>query len=572
MLKLLDILQEGTLQLTPEERQQVEKIIPDVIRVISGEYVGDNMMRYIADIDGISADKTPIKVKIYVGNDLSEKKADGYYQTNDPKNPTDNVILVQQFALQPYFNSGEKVYSTLTGDKSVGIEAVRRILKHELIHAKDPSRNQHYLKEPYDPKDKAVYYKSWSEFQTMTGQFFEAITTGVDRALDLGMPKEKILKVLNNILKVYSGKTTITGKETLTQDTADFIQGTGKRNIFQALIKFAENTISSIAGTKILNSLDTYVLYLNNIKKYNPEGYKEFLKDLYKTIDQAKDKLNNLKEMKYINEAKRLQQLAGIITEEEYRNKLEEIILEGEDKNLVTDPRILALAAKVVKQPVDKIEDKVDAVLAGNEEENKEEVNESLTITLVAALPMMLEAGGSIAGWVNKKYGLSKEELAEYKKWQVKYNQLKKTIDSYTDLKLTDPKIKRYVENKKEELAKMKEEESKKFEGKIANFLKNAGHGLHSLYTSPIRALLWTLSLFTPKGSFLRNAKNREKIANIMYACLMLGFAGVGIFDSIKNLAGVAEAATALIDGAKGGKSVEEILKGIPFIVKAFSA
>ena len=174
-------------------------------------------------------------------------------------------------------------------------------------------------------------------------------------------------------------------------------------------------------------------------------------------------------------------------------------------------------------------------------------------------------------GSFTKKYGLSKEELVEYKKWQLEYNKLKKTIKSYSDIKLTDPKTKRYVDNKKAELAKMKQEGDKKFGGKLSKLLKEAGHGLHLVYTSPIRALLWTISLFTPKGSDLRNPKIREKIANIIYAAGMIGFAGYGIFHSIQHLAGVSEAATAIIDGTKGGKSVSEIVKDIPAVVKAFA-
>jgi hypothetical protein len=562
MIKLLDILEEGTLTLTPEERQQVEDMLPKIIKVISGGYVGDNRQLEIGEIDALSADKTPIKVKIFVGNNLNLKRADGYYQTNDPKNPTDNLILIQQFHFTPYFTglSGLdlKLTKFATGNENVGIEKLRKVLKHELIHAKDPAENQHYSNRGYKSDNDEIYYKSWTEFQTMTGQFFEAITTGVDRALRLGMSKDDILKALNNILQYYSGKT-----KSFNQEAKDFIQGSGKRNIFQSLINFFTNLKSAI---------EDYAGYLTMIKKYNPEGYKEFLIDLYKTIDQARDRLKTLQEMQYINEAKRFQQLAGILNEEEYKNKLREVMLEGEDENLVTDPRILALAAKIVKQPVNKIEDKVDAVLTGKEEENKEEVNESFALTLVLAMPMILEAGGSLAGWINKKYGLSKEQLEEYKKWNTEYQSLKKTVESYSNsVKLTNPKTKRYVENKKAELAKMKEEGNKKFGGKVSKLLKEAGHGLHSLYTSPIRALLWTISLFTPKGNDLRDKKVREKIANIIYAAGMVVFAGFGIYESIKHLAGVAEAATAILDGTKGGKSVAEIINDVPIVAKAFA-
>ena len=300
------MVKEGTISLTPEERSQVEDLIPDIIEAISGGYIGDNRQLEIGEIDALSADKTPIKVKIFVGNNLSLKNADGYYQTNDPKNPTDNLILIQQFHYAPYFKglSGLdlKLTKIATGNENIGLEKLRKVLKHELIHAKDPAENQHYSNRGYNSDNAEIYYKSWTEFQSMTGQFFEAITTGVDRALRLGMSKDDILKALNNILQYYSGKTKI-----FNQEAKDFIQGSGKRNIFQSLINFFTNLKSAI---------EDYAGYLSMIKKYNPEGYKEFLTDLYKTVDQAKDKLKTLQEMQQINEAKRFQQLAGILNEE----------------------------------------------------------------------------------------------------------------------------------------------------------------------------------------------------------------------------------------------------------------
>jgi hypothetical protein len=395
MLKLLDILEEGTLQLTPDERNQVEEILPDIIDTISGRYIGDNMAQTVGIIKYLSADKTPSEVKIQVGNNLSQKNANGYYQTNDPKNPTDNIILLQQFHFQPYFNKIGKLYSTATGDKNPGIEAVRRVLKHELIHAKDPSVNQHYLKEPYDSSDNSVYYKSWAEFQTMTGQFFEAITTGVDRALNSGMPKEKISRALDNILKTYAGK------EVLTQDTADFIQDTGKRNIFQSLIKFAENIISNITGISVLGALDAYVLYLKNIKQYNPEGYKEFLTDLYKTIDQAKDKLNNLQEMKYINEAKRFQQLAGIITEVETEQSAAPVDDPEIDAAMKAGLSVLTTEAKFL----DEIKD----------ENQPQELNESVLALIgsgLLAAPKIIEWIGKAIAFISKPFMKNKDENA----------------------------------------------------------------------------------------------------------------------------------------------------------------
>ena len=97
MLKLLNILQEGAIQLTSDERSQVEKLLPKLIKTISGKYIGDNKRSYVEDINAISADKTPIKVTVYVVNDLNNKGANGYYKANDKNNPEDNEILIQQF-------------------------------------------------------------------------------------------------------------------------------------------------------------------------------------------------------------------------------------------------------------------------------------------------------------------------------------------------------------------------------------------------------------------------------------------------------------------------------------------
>ena len=271
-----------------------------------------------------------------------------------------------------------------------------------------------------------------------------------------------------------------------------------------------------------------------------------------------------------------LQKRAGIINETEYKQKLEELLLEGENLNLVKDPKILALAAKIVKEPINKIEDKVEKALTGNEEKSKEEVNEALALTLALALPMLLEAGGSLADLIKQKFGLTKEQALEYTKWKTRRKELKRTIDSYGDpeenVKLTDPKEKEKYDKMIKQLKAMDEEGDKQFGSEFGDKLTKAGHGLHKIYTSPIRALLWVISKFTPKDSDLRKEEIREKIANIIYATGMVVFAGVGIFDSLKGLAGVSQAATAILDGAKGGKSVSEIISDVPIVANALAS
>ena len=85
----------------------------------------------------------------------------------------------------------------------------------------------------------------------------------------------------------------------MSQTTSDFIEDTGQRNSFQSLLTFAKNVFKNLTKTTIgsitTDSLDLYNHYINKIKIHNQKGYKEFLKDLYKTIDQARDKVNKVK-------------------------------------------------------------------------------------------------------------------------------------------------------------------------------------------------------------------------------------------------------------------------------------
>lgn len=284
-------LNEGAIQLTSNENQQIEELIPKIIGFLEGPTISKSEFKLAGQIRYEFADKTPGKAMVYVGND--DPNSNGYYQTQDPKDPEDNYIVIQQSKFLRYFqNVLAKGYSTLTGDKNQGIELLRKTLKHELIHAKDPAVNHRHLEEPYDTSKPEIYYKSWAEFQTMTGQFFESITTGVFRMMKEDPSKQnadKIKKILDEILNFYAGKS-----KTLSQDVMDFIQGTDKRNIFQKAIKSIEQTLSGIVGMRITTALDVYISYINQIKKYNPEGYKEFLKDLYKIIDGIKDRMNSV--------------------------------------------------------------------------------------------------------------------------------------------------------------------------------------------------------------------------------------------------------------------------------------
>lgn len=315
----LNAIKEGAILLTPDERNQIEEIIPKIIDVISAEPLPMGGEKFIDSIEYVFADGTPGKVKIFVVN-----KKEGYigaYLANDKQNPNDNIIAINQQAFSIYFSSlGKLVFKAqkfLAGDENAAISALRTTLKHELIHAKDPALNHQYLKEPYDPSKPEIYYKSWAEFQTMTGQFFEAIISGVDKVLSSNPTEKDIEKIengLNNLLDIFSGK-----NPNLYQETMDMLQLTGTRNMFQQMTKKIQN----ILGLPTNKAATIYFEFLDPIKRYNPEGWKEFQKDLYKIIDQAKDKIDQAEDK--IKAGSKTRYLGSFISEMLYTNKIKRI-------------------------------------------------------------------------------------------------------------------------------------------------------------------------------------------------------------------------------------------------------
>lgn len=300
--QLSDIINEGSIRLTPSERQQVEDILPKAIEVIAGKDLGSSTgwwgaFKKIGTIRAVSADGEKILIDIFVGNNISDetKTALGYYNTRDPKNPNDNFIVLQQRNLSSYFKGplgiDSKIDKFALGIENPGIEEVRGVLKHEIIHAKDPNMNQHfkfrYKKEPKNSKEyEKLYYSSWEEFKTMSGQLLEAIIVCSEKAPKLGMEKKDIINGLDNILMLYAGKT-----KSFNQNAKDLIQGSGKRNIFQKII-VNSNIYQKYLISSNYTPVETYHAYLQKIKEHNPKGYNRFLRELYRTINEAKDMAN----------------------------------------------------------------------------------------------------------------------------------------------------------------------------------------------------------------------------------------------------------------------------------------
>jgi len=122
-------------------------------------------------------------------------------------------------------------------------------------------------------------------------------------------------------------------------------------------------------------------------------------------------------------------------------------------------------------------------------------------------------------------------------------------------------------------LSVMQHDEQGKFGSKIGNTLKNVSHKIHGAYVVPIMALLkgiaYTSYAVTGKKNQLMKKGQREKFANIIYALVMLGAAGEGIFSHmshVEDMAGVAKlglggAVQVGVEAIKGGASIADAIE-----------
>lgn len=266
--QLRNIINEGFIKLSSEEMNQIDAVVPMLVDALSKEYLGDGKYKHITGFISNSADGTEIVTNIYIGNNLDELNAYAFYATNDKKNPFDNIIVFQQFNFIKFF-SGRQYWDEFKseGGENIGIELVRKNLIHELIHAKDPNSNHKFDDEEYSKTIASIYYKSWKEFKTITGQFLNTISSNIDRNYNIDADKDKILDALDNILEVYAGK----------------------------VKNFNKNGLDLIQGSSIKSSYFVANSYINDIimvRIHNPEGYKRYLKELYKTIQTIKTTIN----------------------------------------------------------------------------------------------------------------------------------------------------------------------------------------------------------------------------------------------------------------------------------------
>jgi len=274
------------IKLTPDEVKLSNEVLKRAKKIFQRGTPSNQRMEGVAVMPFTSADGKPGEVSFYV--DHKGKPGNlGYYNKKKINDLEDDIIVLNGPFFTPAYSAiKDFVFSKVTGENPD--KFLLDTIKHELIHAKDPGVNQEHLKEPYDSKNPELYYGSWTEFPAQTGEFLEAISAHAEEKLR-NNPNDKEIKIferiLQNILDVYAGK-----EKAFYNKTEDFIVGGSKKNVVQSFIKGVISIGGEISNRNTVpqwDSMDTLQRYYNKtqlIKKYNPEGYREFLKDLYKEI------------------------------------------------------------------------------------------------------------------------------------------------------------------------------------------------------------------------------------------------------------------------------------------------
>ena len=324
-----ELITESRIMLSDSERKQIERLIPEIIKKLESDdivvsqrtnkkklkpmkkgfniYVWQPSNRHpnniVGKIEYKLADGTPAAATIIVDDDAPHCNA--YFEPNDKDNHSDNEIVIQQKMLKKMLDylKPEKTFGTGVGvlkkqwlreiiDIDFVKERIRSILTHELIHAKDPGCNHHVYVEPYEETSTDFYFKSSKELVALSSEFFEGLTVAVESALKRSSSKKNkldIIKCLDDILEYYSGK-----KSSLDESTLKFMKMSGVKSVF-TLTQLAKSVVILVNNLltepiKEPSQMNKYQYFISEIKKSNPDGYKVFLKNLWKTISELKQK------------------------------------------------------------------------------------------------------------------------------------------------------------------------------------------------------------------------------------------------------------------------------------------
>jgi hypothetical protein len=174
---------------------------------------------------------------------------------------------------------------------------------------------------------------------------------------------------------------------------------------------------------------------------------------------------------------------------------------------------------------------------------------------------------GWVSNSINQKFLLSDSEKIELEGLEIaieiakdRKKRINKQDSTYSDDEKKLEKIIKELEEEKEE----------KFGTKLGSLFKEGAHAVHEIYLGPIKLLLssiaWTADKFGKKIK-IQDEAYRDKIAEIIYAVVMISAAGAGVASHLSHLTSIQPILTTIVELAKGGKSVGDILKAVITVI-----
>jgi hypothetical protein len=208
-----------------------------------------------------------------------------------------------------------------------------------------------------------------------------------------------------------------------------------------------------------------------------------------------------------------------------------------------------------------------DLIKKAVKKEDEEEVKEALGSAVIIALPVLLEMAGDLINTVYQKVGMNPKDSAKLKAIKQKQKQIADKAD--LGIKIFGVRLKGLdfdrndspeEKKAKQEIKALDKKIDDEFNTKVGDFLISGGHELHKAYVTPILLVLEGIAVFAPEGSKIKSLDYRKKVANIIYAGVMLVVAGVGIYHSLAHLSGVKDAAAAMVELAEEGASIADVV------------
>ena len=176
-------------------------------------------------------------------------------------------------------------------------------------------------------------------------------------------------------------------------------------------------------------------------------------------------------------------------------------------------------------------------------------LEEGLILSLVLASPTLLKLLGKLIDWAYAKMALTSEERKELADYKNQYEAAEKAGDEKTMHDLHD----------------------KIYASKVGKALGKFAHMAHAAFVFPIKKILQGVA-FLNGNKWLK--ENAAPAADLIYACIMIGVAGFGIYHALEGVSGVSSALSHLgtnsealthlvVDSLKGSDMTMEVLKSV---------